>query len=110
MPARIYLGRPTVAGEGGTGKLGKVPAAASIGVALTTTAIIAVALGVRLLAAQACRHRPPNLPAPHNFADSHQGLEQRRPCEPAEVIPFPTGRVERRDRLGGVLHEYFRAA
>ena len=46
----------------------------------------------------------------YNYARPHQGLEQRRPCEPAEVIPLPTGRVERRDRLGGVLHEYFRAA
>jgi len=30
--------------------------------------------------------------------------------EPAGVVPLPTGRVERRDRLGGLLHEYFRAA
>ena len=46
----------------------------------------------------------------YHHARPHQGLGQRRPCEPAEVIPLPTGRVERRDRLGGVLHEYFRAA
>jgi len=39
-----------------------------------------------------------------------QGIEQRRPCEPADVIPLPTGRVGRRDRLGGVLREYSRAA
>src|SRR5262249_54165524 len=31
-----HLSRPTVAGEGGTGELGEVPAAASTGVALTT--------------------------------------------------------------------------
>ena len=68
-----HLGRPTVAGEGGSGKLGKVPAAASTGVALTAAAIVAVALGGRLLADQACRHRPPNLPAPHNFPDSPRG-------------------------------------
>ena len=37
-------------------------------------------------------------------------IDQRRPCEPANVIPLPTGRVERRDRLGGVLREYSRAA
>ena len=46
----------------------------------------------------------------YNHARPHQGIEQRRPCEPADVIPLATGRVERRDRLGGVLHEYSRAA
>ena len=46
----------------------------------------------------------------YHHARPHHGLEQRRPCEPADVVPLPTGRVERRDRLGGVLHEYFRAA
>jgi len=46
----------------------------------------------------------------YNHARPHQGIEQRRPCEPADMIPLPTGRVERRDRLGGVLHEYSRAA
>ncbi len=42
----------------------------------------------------------------YNHARPHQGIEQRRPCEPADVITLPTGRVERRDRLGGVLREY----
>ena len=65
-----HLGRPAVAGGGGTGKLGEVSVAASTGAALTTAAIVAVALGGRLLADQAGRHRRPNLPAPHNFADS----------------------------------------
>jgi hydantoinase/oxoprolinase-like protein len=37
---------------------------------LTTAAIVAVALGGRRSADQAGRHWPPNLPAPHNFADS----------------------------------------
>ena len=46
----------------------------------------------------------------YNEARPHQGIEQRRPCEPAVVIPLPTGPVERRDRLGGVIHEYSRAA
>ncbi len=46
----------------------------------------------------------------YHHARPHQGLEQRRPYEPDNVLPFPTGRVERRDRLGGLLHEYFRAA
>ncbi len=46
----------------------------------------------------------------YNQARPHQGIDQRRPCEPADVIPLPTGRVERRDRLGGILREYSRAA
>jgi Integrase core domain len=46
----------------------------------------------------------------YNHARPHQGIEQRRPWEPADVIPLPTGRVERRDRLGGVLREYSRTA
>ena len=37
----------------------------------------------------------------YNHARPHQGIEQRRPCEPADVIPLPNGRVERRDRLAG---------
>jgi putative transposase len=40
----------------------------------------------------------------------HQWIDQRRPCEPAEVDPLPTGPVERRDRLGGFIHENNRAA
>jgi len=43
-------------------------------------------------------------------ARPHQGIDQRRPYEPANVVPLPTGRIERRDRLGGVIHEYSRAA
>jgi len=46
----------------------------------------------------------------YNHARPHQGIEQRRPCEPADVIPLPIGPVERRDRLGGLIHEYSRAA
>ena len=46
----------------------------------------------------------------YNQARPHQGIEQRRPCEPANVIPLTTGPIEHRDRLGGVLHEYSRAA
>jgi hypothetical protein len=52
----------------------------------------------------------PNESVRNCHAQPHQGIEQRRPCEPADVIPLSTGRVERRDRLGGVLHEYSRAA
>ncbi len=46
----------------------------------------------------------------YNYARPHQGIDQRRPSQPANVIPLPTGRVERRDRLGGVLREYSRGA
>jgi putative transposase len=46
----------------------------------------------------------------YNHARPHQGIEQRRPCGPADVIPLPIGRVACRDRLGGVLREYSRAA
>ncbi|HEY8855122.1 MAG TPA: integrase core domain-containing protein [Candidatus Dormibacteraeota bacterium] len=45
----------------------------------------------------------------HN-ARPHQGLGQRRPHEPAGVVPLTAGPVERADRLGGLLHEYHRAA
>jgi len=46
----------------------------------------------------------------YNKARPHQGLDQRIPQPPADVIPLPTGPVERRDRLAGLVHEYFRAA
>jgi putative transposase len=46
----------------------------------------------------------------YHEARPYQGLGQRRPCEPAEVIPRTYRRVERRDRLGGLLHEYQQAA
>jgi putative transposase len=46
----------------------------------------------------------------YNCARPHQGIDQRRPCEPVNRVPLPTGRIERRDRLGGVIHEYNRAA
>ena len=46
----------------------------------------------------------------YNHARPHQGIEQRCPCEAANLIPLPTGPIERRDRLGGMLHEYSRAA
>jgi hypothetical protein len=46
----------------------------------------------------------------YHQARPHQGLEQRRPYEPADEIRATAGRVERRDRLGALLHEYYRAA
>ena len=39
----------------------------------------------------------------YNQARPHQGIEQGRPREPADVVPLPTGPVERRDRLGGII-------
>ena len=46
----------------------------------------------------------------YHEARPHQGLGQRRPYEPAEVNPRTYGPVERRDRLGSLLHEYRQAA
>ena len=46
----------------------------------------------------------------YNQARPHQGLGQWPPCRPADVTPSADGRVERRDRLGGLLNEYSRAA
>jgi putative transposase len=44
----------------------------------------------------------------HNEARPHQGLEQR--CPVALPTPVRDGTVRRRDRLGGLLHDYYRAA
>ena len=46
----------------------------------------------------------------YHQARPHQGLDQRQPYPPTGKITVMGGRVERRDRLGGVLHEYSRAA
>jgi transposase InsO family protein len=46
----------------------------------------------------------------YHEARPHQGLGQRRPHEPAGEILLADGPVERDDRLGGLLHEYHRAA
>jgi putative transposase len=46
----------------------------------------------------------------YHEARPHQGLGQRRPVEPAATAPTTYGQVERLDRLGGLLHEYARAA
>jgi putative transposase len=43
-----------------------------------------------------------------NTARPHQGLYQQIPCPP---VPRRTaGKVERRDILGGIIHDYYRAA
>jgi len=41
----------------------------------------------------------------HNHARPHQGLEQR--CPVALPTPARAGPVRRRDRLGGLLHDYY---
>jgi putative transposase len=43
-------------------------------------------------------------------ARPHQGLGQRTPRQQAPTAASETGPVLRQDRLGGVLHEYFRQA
>jgi hypothetical protein len=46
----------------------------------------------------------------YNGVRPHQSLRQRAPCH-FEPAPVPMdGCVVRRDRLGGLLHEYRRAA
>ncbi len=44
----------------------------------------------------------------YNHARPHQGLEQR--CPVALPAPVGDGPVRRRDRLGGLLHDYYREA
>ena len=46
----------------------------------------------------------------YHLARPHQGLGQRPPCAAADETRVTAGPVERRDRLGGLLHEYRRAA
>jgi len=44
----------------------------------------------------------------YNRARPHQGIAQQLPIPAAPMSPC--GAIERRDRLGGILHEYYRAA
>ena len=46
----------------------------------------------------------------YHQARPHQGIDQRRPWPPADEVPSTFGSVERHDRLGGLIHEYRRAA
>ena len=46
--------------------------------------------------------------AHYNRARPHHGLEQR--CPVALPPPVRDGPVRRRDRLGGLLHDYYREA
>ena len=45
----------------------------------------------------------------YNHARPHQGLEQQCPV-PLQRSTARDGPIERRDRLGGVLHDYYRRA
>jgi putative transposase len=45
----------------------------------------------------------------YNRERPHRGLALTQP-EPAEIKLSPGGEVHRRDRLGGLIHEYYRAA
>ncbi len=46
----------------------------------------------------------------YHQARPHQGIDQRRPWPPVDEVLSMVGSVERRDRLGGLIHEYRRAA
>jgi putative transposase len=46
----------------------------------------------------------------YNRERPHRGLDLSPPQPSAHERASPTGAVERRDRLGGLLHEYYRAA
>ena len=47
----------------------------------------------------------------YHEARPHQGLGQRRPSlQSSALTALPHGAVERRDRLGGLLHDYCRVA
>jgi putative transposase len=45
----------------------------------------------------------------YNRERPHRGLALTQP-EPAGIKPVPGGDVHRRDRVGGLIHEYYRAA
>jgi transposase InsO family protein len=46
----------------------------------------------------------------YHWARPHQSLDQRPPCPSPEPIIALHSRVDRQDRLGGLIHEYRRAA
>jgi putative transposase len=45
----------------------------------------------------------------YNRERPHRALALTQP-EPAEIKPSPGSKVHRQDRLGGLIHEYYRAA
>jgi putative transposase len=49
-------------------------------------------------------------PGAHNIHRPHRALKLQPP-QPREPPPTATsGQIERRDRLGGLIHEYYRTA
>jgi putative transposase len=46
----------------------------------------------------------------YNRERPHRGLALLTPESVDETVPPTTGKIERRDRLGGLIHEYYRAA
>jgi hypothetical protein len=46
----------------------------------------------------------------HNTGHAHMSLGGRAPADDPNVIPFPTGRTRRQERLGGLLNEYHNTA
>ncbi len=52
----------------------------------------------------------PVYPGAHNTQRPHRALKLQPP-EPEKLKPSPTlGQIQRRDRLGGLIHEYYQAA
>jgi len=46
----------------------------------------------------------------YNSERPHRGLALQPPDPASAASPPPAGKIERRDRLGGLIHEYYRAA
>jgi transposase InsO family protein len=45
----------------------------------------------------------------YNTGRAHMGLDGRAPADDPNVIPFPTTRIHRQPRLGGLLNDYSQA-
>jgi putative transposase len=51
----------------------------------------------------------PVYPGAHNRQRPHRALDLKPP-NPADPALPASGEIQRRDRLGGLIHEYYRAA
>ena len=54
--------------------------------------------------------RPVLLSWPYNYSRPHRGLQLATPVPPRSLEVDPSGPIRRRDLLGGLIHEYERAA